>query len=66
MQRFTLFLNSQEMHALETAAALELRGFREQARFFIRQELQRRGLLILGESDDQIRPDQREGRDATK
>lgn len=55
MERITLFLSTQEMDALESIAAMELRGFREQARLIIRQELERRGLLSEkhdGQKDD--------------
>lgn len=46
LERMTLNLSTQERMALEAMAAVEMRNIREQARFIIREELTRRGLLI--------------------
>ena len=45
LQRLTINLSAPEQQALEKIAATELRDLREQARFILRQELTRRGLL---------------------
>lgn len=43
--RLAIILSQDERKALEAAAEIEIRGASEQARFFVRQELERRGLL---------------------
>lgn len=40
-------MSSQELQALQVIAAVDMRDYREEARYIIRQELERRGLLIL-------------------
>jgi hypothetical protein len=45
LERMTLYLTTQEMQALEKSALSDLRGYHEQARFLLREELTRRGLL---------------------
>jgi len=47
LQRLTISLSRLEQQALETIAAIELRDMRDQARFILRQELERRGLLVI-------------------
>jgi len=53
MPRFTVYISDDELKALKTAAASELRDFRDQARLLIKTELERRGLL---ETDTQQNP----------
>lgn len=43
--RIQIYLAEDERAALQDIAAHEMRGLREQARFIIRSELERRGLL---------------------
>ncbi len=45
LKKITVILSDQEKVALQAAAEREMRGVRDQARFVIRQELERRGLL---------------------
>lgn len=45
LTRLTVVLSEQERKALEAAASQEMRGMRDQARFFLRQALERSGLL---------------------
>jgi K+-sensing histidine kinase KdpD len=45
LERITINLTGLERQALEAVARAELRNIREQARFTLRQELERRGLL---------------------
>jgi len=45
MPRFTVLLSDDELKALKTAAASELRDFRDQARLIIKSELLKQGLL---------------------
>jgi hypothetical protein len=47
MPRFTVKLSPAEYDALKISASNELRDIRGQARYFIRQELERLGLLGL-------------------
>jgi hypothetical protein len=45
LERLTINLSRNEKQALETIATAEMRNLREQARFILRQELEKRGLL---------------------
>lgn len=45
LQRLTINLSEAEQQALENVAAIELREMRSQARFILRQELERLGFL---------------------
>jgi len=46
LERITLNLSSNEKQALQIIAEMEMRGLRDQARYIIRDELERRGLLV--------------------
>jgi hypothetical protein len=46
MPRFTVKISEEELSALKASAAEDLRDFRDQARIFIKLELERRGLLL--------------------
>jgi len=48
-----LTLSKDEHKALQAAANQELRGMQEQARFFIRKELEKKGLLSQSETYNQ-------------
>lgn len=45
LQRLTINLSKPEQEALEKFAAIEIRDMRDQARFILRQELERLGFL---------------------
>ena len=53
LQRLTINLSKPEQEALERIAAIEIRDMRDQARFILRQELERRGFL---QEDPQTNP----------
>lgn len=55
LQRLTIHLSPLEQQALQAVAARELRDLSGQARFILRQELERRGLLTA-ESEAARRP----------
>jgi len=54
VERLTLHLTTEERKALQIAAEAEVRDIREQARFFVRLELERRGLLAPQEAEQKI------------
>lgn len=64
MQRISITLNSEETAALIAYAQQSLRHPREQVRYVLRQELQRRGLLPAdsGAADDRQAPEVQHGR----
>jgi len=61
LQRLTINLSKPEQDALEKVAAIEIRDMREQARFILRQELERRGFLQVDPTTaDNEKPHQEE------
>jgi hypothetical protein len=59
LQRLTINISTTEQKALETVAAIELRGTRDQARLILRKELERRGFLTEGPCAGQQTKDQK-------
>lgn len=49
--RMVITLSDQERKALRTAAKQQLRGMNDQARYMVRQELKRQGLLDVCQPD---------------
>ncbi len=47
LERLTINLSQLERQALEKIATVELRDLRDQARFILRQEFERRGFLTV-------------------
>ena len=54
LERLTINLTTQEREALESIAKSEIRDLREQARYLIRLELERRCLLLVQEDNKTI------------
>lgn len=56
LQRLTINLSKPEQEALEKFAAMELRDMRDQVRFILRQDLERRGFLQPSNSPSDTQP----------
>jgi hypothetical protein len=66
LERLTINLSENEKQALEIIATSEMRNLREQARFILRQEFERRGLLKSDPTSNKSRGQKKErGSDAT-
>ena len=54
MTRLLIYLSDEEKTALQAIANREMRGLREQTRLIVRQELERRGLLVIETQADPV------------